>query len=126
MPTSFTAEQQDAAKAKVCEAFNVVRKGVAVNTNASAPGGPQDLSGGIAVAANARLSLLGGGQYLLSRLDPATPEALANDSRSFANVLTDIGATAISGVPTTDPAQSDRLNNAQNLSVAIAAQCEKR
>ena len=57
-----------------------------------------------AVAGNARLALLGGGQYLLSRLDSATPTELADAVRSFANDLQDIGMYALAGVPNSDPA----------------------
>ena len=39
------------------------------------------------VAANARLAMVGGGEYLLSHLDPKTPPELADAVRSFANNL---------------------------------------
>ncbi|CAN5488363.1 hypothetical protein BH11ACT7_BH11ACT7_34020 [soil metagenome] len=121
---SFDAADRAAAQEKLCTAFEVVRKGVAINTNASTPGGPQNLAGAIAVGANARLALLGGGQYLLARIDPAAPEKLAADATDFADLLMDIGATSISGVPTTDPAQANRMRDAQNLSTALAQQCQ--
>jgi hypothetical protein len=120
---TFDTAQQDEAKKNVCAAFETIRRGVVGNTNATAPGGPEDITGGIAVAANARLSLLGGGQYLLDRLEPATPEALATDVRDFANKLMDIGATSIGGVPTSDPEQATRLTDAQTMSTNISTQC---
>jgi hypothetical protein len=35
---------------------------------------------------NARISLYDGGQYLLARLDPATPPELADAVKKFANL----------------------------------------
>lgn len=99
----YTDAERTAAKAKICSAFGIVRTGVSQNTNLAPPGGPEDVTGTLAVAANARLSLYGGGQYLLSRLDPATAPELADAVRGFANNLIDIGANAIAGVSNTDP-----------------------
>lgn len=112
-----------AAEQKLCIAFETVHRGVSLNTNASAPGGPADVAGGMAVAANARLALFGGGEYLLSRIDPAVSTELEEASRSFADMLVDIGAISISGVPTSDPAQADRLQAAEELSGAVDSLC---
>jgi hypothetical protein len=120
----FDDAQRDAAEEKLCTAFEVIRKGVAINTNASAPGGPENVTGAIAVGANARLALLGGGQYLLARIDPAAPEKMAADATKLSNLLMDIGATSISGVPTADAAQSARMRDAQQLSTALAEECK--
>jgi hypothetical protein len=103
----YTDAERTAAKAKICSAFGIVRTGVSQNTNLAPPGGPEDVTGTLAVAANARLSLYGGGQYLLSRLDPATAPELGDAVRGFANNLIDIGANAIASIPNTDPAQGD-------------------
>ena len=64
--------------------------------------------GHVAVAANARVALFDGGQYLLARLDPRRLPTLADKIRTFANQLMDIGAAATAGVPNTDPAQAGR------------------
>jgi hypothetical protein len=101
-----------------------VRNGVSQNTNLAPPGGPEDVTGTLAVAANARLSLYGGGQYLLERLDPATAPELADKVRAFANNLIDVGANAIGGIPNTDPAQAARLQEADAQNVAIASLCQ--
>lgn len=124
--TSFTNTQHEEAKTKLCAAFSTVRKGVSLNTNASPPGGPEDVTGSLAVAANARLSMAAGGQYLLARIDPATPAELADEARDFANALLDIGAMAISGIPTSDPVQADRMKTAESLSLSLAARCGQR
>ena len=76
----------------------MVRKAVSVQTNIDL--GP-DVVAKEAVAANARLATLGGSQYLLSRLDPATPADLADAVRSFANNLQDVAMDQLVGVPLT-------------------------
>ena len=119
----FGADQRDAAAAKACAAFHTVRHGADLNTNSAGTGGPDDAVGTVAVAANARLSLLSGGQYLISRTDPATPPGLATEIRYFANTLMDIGAASIAGVKTTDPEQVTRLQDAQALSITVNTQC---
>jgi hypothetical protein len=73
-----------------------------------------------AVAGNARLALVGGGQYLLSRLDSATPPELADPVRSFANDLQDIGMHALTGAVLTDPDQASRLSHADITRKQIA------
>ena len=61
------------------------------------------------MAGNARLSLIGGGEYLLSRLDDQTPPDLADAVRLFANNLEDIGVNALAGATNDDPQQAARL-----------------
>ena len=100
-----------------------VRTGVATNTNIAPPGGSGDISGALAVAANARVALFDGGQYLLARLDPATPTDLAGEVSRFANQLMDIGAAATAGVPNSDPVQAGRLQDAEAASTAISGRC---
>jgi len=117
------AEQADAKKA-ICAANDLVRKGVSLNTNLQSPGGDADVTGSMAVAANARLSLSGGGQYLVERLDPATPEPLAGDVRKFANTLMDIGAAAVAGTTNSDPEQAARLRDADALNIKIVDACK--
>ena len=72
-----------------------------------------------AVAANARLATVGGGSYLLARLDPALPAELADAVRTFATDLQDIGMKQLAGIPNTDPALSDQLKAAQATSTRI-------
>lgn len=119
----YTDAQRGEARTAICTAFETVRTGVATNTNIEPPGGSADIAGALAVAANARIALLDGGQYLLARLDPATPTELAGDVRRFANQLMDIGAAATAGVPNTDPVQAARLLDAQAASTAVSDRC---
>src|SRR5262245_2623042 len=102
----YTDTQRADATTAICSAFDTVRTGVATNTNVEPPVGCDDIAGALAVAANARVALFDGGQYLLTRLDPATPTDLAGEVRRFANQLMDIGAAATAGVPNSDPVQA--------------------
>lgn len=120
----YDAAQIADAKVKVCTAADVVRRGVSLNTNLVPAGGPQDVTGAQAVAANARVSLYDGGQYLLARLDPATPAQLADKVREFANHVMDIGANATAGVPNDDPAQAKRLADADAANNIITELCK--
>ncbi|MFV9636177.1 hypothetical protein [Mycobacterium neumannii] len=120
----YDSTQVAEAKAKICSAADVVRKGITLNTNMQPEGGPQDVTGAQAVAANARISLYDGGQYLLDRLDPATPVVLAEKVEEFANSLMDIGANATAGVPNDDPAQTKRLSDADAQNKSITELCK--
>ncbi|CAN3128906.1 hypothetical protein ACNUDN_13330 [Mycobacterium sp. smrl_JER01] len=119
----YTDAQRAEAETAICAAFATVRTGVATNTNVEPPGGSGDIAGALAAAANARVALFDGGQYLLARLDPATPADLAEDIRTFAAQLMDIAAAATAGAPNTDPAQEARLRDAEAASTAISGRC---
>ena len=119
----FTGTRTDDPKGAICDAFNVVRNGVQINTNLQPPGGPDDVTGSMAVAANARVSLYDGGQYLLARLQPDTPTDLADAVRKFANNLMDIGAAATAGAQDADPEQAARLRTADADNTKIAQMC---
>jgi hypothetical protein len=106
---------------RVCTAFNAVSQAVTGQTHNDL--GPDPVAQA-AVAGNARLALLGGGQYLLSRLDSATPSELADPVRSFANDLQDIGIYALAGVPNTDAVQAGRLTQADLTRKQIVDLCK--
>jgi hypothetical protein len=120
---TYTDAQRAEGKTTICSAFDTVRKGVTLNTNLQAPGG-EEVVGSLAVAANARLSLYDGGQYLIARLEPATTPELADAVRSFANNLMDIGAAATAGVVNAEPAQAARLRDADALNTTIVGLCQ--
>ena len=120
----FSGDVSQDPKGSICQAFNLVRTGVQSNTNLRPPGGPEDVTGALAVAANARLSLSEGGAYLLARLEPDTPQDLTDAVRKFANQLMDIGARSIAGIPNTDPDQAARLKDADASSASIANLCK--
>lgn len=120
--TPAAAEQDPAqAKAALCPAVDIVRNAVSIQTNTD-PGA--DPAARQAVAANARLATLGGGQYLLSRLAPDTPAELAEAVRTFANTLQDIGMKQLSGLSNTDPALAAQLNDAQTASNRLTELCK--
>ena len=75
------------------------------------------------MSGNARAALFDGGQYLLARMDPATPPELASEIRRFAGLVMDIGAAATAGVPDSDPVQADRLEQAEDASAQISGLC---
>ena len=119
-PEEFTTEQSGQAKVQACTAFNNVREAVALQTNINL--GP-DPGPRAAVAANARLATLGGGGYLLTQVDPATPTDLAAAVRSFANNLQEIGMKQLVGAPPDDPALTAELGQAQEATGRIAEMC---
>ena len=108
-------------KTRVCTAFNLVTQAVQVNTNLNLGPDPVALE---AVAGNARLALVGGGQYLLSRLDAATPPELADSVRSFANDLQDVGMNFLLGRVNTDPAQAERMTQAELTRKQVTDLCK--
>ena len=122
-PTYSDTERAE-AKVKACAAADLVRRGVSLNTNLQPAGGPEDVTGSLAVAANSRVALSNGGQYLLAQLGPATPTDVADVIRNFANNLLDIGAAATAGLPNTDPAQATRLRDAETANATIVELCK--
>ncbi|MBO0678690.1 hypothetical protein JRC04_14570 [Mycolicibacterium sp. S2-37] len=120
---TYSESQQSAAKDSVCGAFSSVRTGVATNTHLTPPGGDGDVTGALATAANARGALMDGGQYLLTRLEPATPPELADAVRRFANGLLDFGAAATAGAQNTDPAQEALSRELDTLSSRLGELC---
>ncbi|KWX68817.1 hypothetical protein [Mycobacterium sp. NAZ190054] len=118
--SSATADQSTDPKTRVCGAFDLVRGAVSLQTNANLGEDPVAVQ---AVAANARLATLGGGQFLLSRLDGDVPSDLAEAVRTFANNLEYIGMSQLAGAPGNDPTQTDRMNDAQAASTRIAELC---
>jgi hypothetical protein len=102
---SFTEQQTAQAKADVCLAYATVHQGVVVNTHLADPV-PNDRIGHLAVAANARLALLGGGAYLHDRVDaePATPTDIAQAVNSVGSTIEQLGAAYLAN------ANNDVLN----------------
>ena len=121
-PQDAETEQPTAeSKVKVCAAFDTVSRAVQLQTHADL--GPDPIAQ-TAVAGNARLALIGGGEYLLSRLDGQTPPELADAVRSFANNLDDIGMNALAGTTNEDPQQAARLTAGEAGRKKIADLCK--
>lgn len=72
---------------------------------------PGDPIGALAVAANARLALYGGGGYLRDRvaMEPASPPDLAKAINAMANTLQELSIGYLAGAPnyTQDPLRRD-------------------
>ena len=83
------AQQGGDAKANACSAYANARKAVIINTHLQSPNPDAQL----AVAANARLALIGGGGYLRDRLaaNTAAPADIAAAANSFATTLEQLG-----------------------------------
>jgi hypothetical protein len=117
---TFTDQQIADAKADVCAAYKVVTHAVRVNTHRPNPA-PGDEVGILAAAANGRLALYAGGNYLLDRLiaDPATPDALVTGVRSLANTLQKFGIDALADEPDTI---QDQLRRNLDIDVEVIDQ----
>lgn len=89
--SSFTDPSGD-AKTNLCSAYKAVHQGVFTNTHQANPDGDNPI-GQLAVQANARLALLGGGAYLRDRLaaQAAPPADLAKAINSMANTIEQLG-----------------------------------
>ncbi|MGA8331008.1 MAG: hypothetical protein WB777_17170 [Mycobacterium sp.] len=89
---TFTDQQTTHAKANVCSAYTAVHQGVVRNTHLT-DSNPNDAAGQLAIAANARLALLGGGAYLHDRVaaQPATPADLALAVNSLGTTIEQLG-----------------------------------
>lgn len=116
-----TAQPSPESKQKVCAAFDTVSRAVQLQTHADL--GPDPIAQQ-AVAGNARLSLIGGGEYLRSRLDDQTPPDLADAVRMFANNLDEIGMNALAGATNDDPQQAARLTAGEEGRSKIAEFCK--
>jgi len=95
------------------------RKAVVLNTTCKA----QTRTANLAVAANARLALIGGGAYLSQRLaaNTAAPADIANAANSLANTIQQLGINYLNQAPADvqDPyGKTSRTNSANLISCA--------
>ena len=83
------AQQGGDAKANACAAYANTRKAVIINTHLESPNPDAQF----AVAANARLALIGGGGYLRDRLaaNTAAPADITAAANSFATTIEQLG-----------------------------------
>jgi hypothetical protein len=97
--STFTDQQTADAKTNVCSAYATVHQAVVTNTHLVNPD-PNSPIGQLAVAANARLALLGGGAYLRDRLtaEPAAPADLTKAVKSMANTIEQLGVGYLAGL----------------------------
>lgn len=123
-PAADSAETT-AAKLAVCDATILVRKGISANNTLPIPGGDGDQVGALLKAANARVALVNGAQYLMTKLTPQVPDDLSDTVHKFANTLVEIGAAAATGLPNDDPEQANRLHDADTYAAQINDECSK-
>lgn len=114
-----SAEHIANSKAEACTAFQTVRSAVSIQTHAGSDGP----AGAQAVAANARLSMLGGAAYLLARMGPSTPPELTDAIHQFANGLQDIAMHSLTGIGNDDPRQAERLRDTDTANKSVADIC---
>lgn len=110
------------AKERVCRAAHTVATAVQAQTNRSIGPEPAAVE---AVAANARLAMVGGGEYLVSQISADTPAELADAARSFAATLQMIGVNALAGVPNTDELQAGRIRDAESTRNELSQLCAR-
>lgn len=108
-------------KGQICSAFFLVSNGVALQTRLNT--GP-DPSAQQAVAANARLAMSGGADYLRTKLASNTPAELAAPIIQFADQLQTIAQYYLAGENNDSPDQAARLKDADVSSKNIAAICK--
>lgn len=116
----------DDPKSTTCKAFKTVSDAVFLQTNrapspdmgAAAPAAAE------AIAANARLAMLGGANYLLDRLPTNATEDLAGEVRKFADQLNNIGMNALAGIPNDKPEQADLLRGAEESNRKLVDLCK--
>ncbi len=108
------------AKGRVCAAANTVATAVQAQTNRSVGPEPAAVE---AVAANARLAMVGGGAYLVSQISADTPSELADAARSFGTTLQMIGVNALAGVPNTEEVQAGRIRDAEATRNKLSLLC---
>lgn len=95
---SFSAQQTADAKTNLCSAYTATHQAVVINTHLVNPRGGDPI-GSLAVAANARLALLGGGTYLRDRVaaEPAAPADLARTLTYMADTIEQLGINYLAG-----------------------------
>ena len=107
---TFTDRQIAQAKSNICSAYTTAHQGVVRNTHLADPN-PNNPAGQLAIAANARLALLGGGAYLRDRVtaQPAIPADLAQAVESLADTIEQLGVAylAASTAIVLDPLRHD-------------------
>jgi hypothetical protein len=95
---AYTEKQVTDAKTKVCAAYNEVHQAVLINTGRNLGDDP---TSHLAVAANARISLFDGGQFLSAKLveEPATPPELASAMRALISAYEQLAIDYLANVP---------------------------
>jgi hypothetical protein len=122
---TYTEQQIADAKAKACGAFQLVLKGVRLQTGAGrpSPASSDDVALTEAQSANARLSVVAGSWYLRDHLDPATPTDIASAIQHWADSMSDLGENYLAGGKNDDPEVVKLRNDGSSLVSQITELC---
>lgn len=125
-PAAVGALKSDDPKATVCKAFKTVSDAVYLQTNKSpSPDlGPATPAAVEAIAANARLAMAAGANFLLENLPTNTSAELGDTVRGFAADLNSIAMNALAGIPNEKPEQADLLRAAEDSNKKIVDLCK--
>lgn len=118
---TYTEQQISDAKTRACSAFEVVQKGVTLQTNEEPSADPAMRK---AQAADGQLSVVAGGWYLRDHVEPATPPPVATAVQHLANLLLDLGANYIAGEHDSDPPQATRRADAVSAFEHVGKLCK--
>jgi len=100
---TYTEQQISDARSHACTAFELVNKGVRLETNGQLGSDP---AMELAQGTNARLTTISSGWYLKARLEPAAPADLAAAMQHLSDVLLDLGANYLAGAKDDQPSQA--------------------
>src|ERR1700733_3641497 len=123
---TYTEQQVSDAKTRACTAFELVKTGTTLQAQGGEPNAQpsDDPAMRKAQSANARLSLTAGASYLLSHLDPGTPQPLADGIRKLSSTLMDIGIKYLAGAKNADPPQAALLSEGESDITNVAELCK--
>jgi hypothetical protein len=123
---TYTEQQISDAKTRACTAFELVKTGTTLQAQGGEPNAQpsDDPAMRKAQSANARLSLIAGASYLLSHLDPGTPQPLAEGIRKLSSTLMDIGVKYLAGAKNADPPQAALLSEGESDIANVGELCK--
>lgn len=120
-PTVFTAAAVDNPKGAACDAAALVANGVMRQSQVNLGPEPAALE---TVAANTRLAMAGGADYLRTTVPSNTPAELAEPIATLAKQLQDAAQHFFVGQTSSDPQQAARLEAAGETTKKIAELCK--
>lgn len=118
---TYTEQQIADAKSKTCAAFDLVSKGIALETNGQLS---KDPTMELAQGTNARLTTISSGWYLKAHEAPATPGELSQAVQQLSDSLLDLGANYLAGAKDDQPAQNQLKNDTNALFVRVKELCK--
>src|SRR5262249_22641955 len=118
---TYSNQQVADAKAKVCAAYEKVHHAVLANTGRSGGSDPALLLG---VAANARIALYDGGDYLVKTLtaETSTPADLAGATRALASAYQELAVAYMTEA--TDPEIQSSFQAVETTGSKVSGMCK--